>query len=219
MRRAQIFFDTVKTSNLHALLCPTRNEKCVKLLAPFTTGIWQISHKSEPDTWKGSPICSFHTPRIRYLIMRTTCLMADIWNKKKRSEVMSLIRSSGNKDTELKLAAILRSAGIVGWRRHQPLLGRPDFTFRRARLAVFVDGCFWHGCPKHGRKPRSNRAYWLPKLRRNRERDASVKRTLSVAGWTVIRLWEHDLAKPQRAVSRIKRALDRAHNRLNFSSR
>ena len=120
---------------------------------------------------------------------------------------MAAIRSKGNNDTELKLAAILRAARITGWRRHQPLSGRPDFIFRRARLAIFVDGCFWHGCPKHGRRPGSNRAYWLPKLRRNRERDIAVKRSLRSAGWTVIRLWEHDLAAPGRCAARIKRAL------------
>lgn len=135
--------------------------------------------------------------------------MADIWTKRKRSEVMALIRSHGNKDTEEKLASTLRAARITGWRRRQPVLGRPDFVFPRARLAVFVDGCFWHGCPKHGRKPTSNLAYWIPKLKRNKERDASVSRQLSRAGWKVIRIWEHQLAHPVLVSSRIRRALER----------
>ena len=135
--------------------------------------------------------------------------MADVFTKKKRSQVMAAIRSRGNKDTELKLAAILRDAGITGWRKHQAVTGHPDFIFRRERLAVFVDGCFWHGCPKHGRKPTSNRAYWLPKLRRNHQRDKAVKRLLTTAGWSVIRLWEHDLATPHRCATRITRALTR----------
>jgi DNA mismatch endonuclease (patch repair protein) len=135
--------------------------------------------------------------------------MADVFTKKKRSQVMAAIRSRGNKDTELKLASILRASGITGWRRNYPILGRPDFVFRRPRLAVFVDGCFWHGCPKHGRKPGSNRAYWLPKLRRNKHRDQAVTRALSKAGWHVIRLWEHDLAHPVPAAKRISRALTR----------
>ena len=71
-----------------------------------------------------------------------------------------------------------------------------DLVFRRARVAVFLDGCFWHGCPKHGRKPGSNRGYWLRKLRRNKARDAAVSRQLSRTGWRVIRLWEHQLANP-----------------------
>lgn len=82
--------------------------------------------------------------------------MTDIWNKEKRSEVMSRIRSQGNKVTELRLISIFREARITGWRRKQPLLGKPDFVFRQQRLAVFVDGCFWHGCPKCYRRPSSN---------------------------------------------------------------
>lgn len=128
---------------------------------------------------------------------------------------MAAIRSRANRDTELKLAALLRAAHVTGWRRHQPLPGRPDFVFRAQRLALFVDGCFWHGCPKHGRNPGSNRSYWLPKLRRNRQRDAQVKRRLRASGWAVLRLWEHDLAQPDRCTARIRRALAQAPKRLN----
>jgi DNA mismatch endonuclease (patch repair protein) len=95
--------------------------------------------------------------------------MADVFSQKKRSLVMATIRSKGNKDTELKFAAILRAHGVTGWRRHYRLRGKPDFVFPRERLAIFVDGCFWHACPKHGRKPGSNRDYWVPKLERNRD--------------------------------------------------
>ena len=93
--------------------------------------------------------------------------MADVFSKKKRSQVMAAIRSEGNKDTELKLASILRAHGIKGWHRHQPLPGKPDFVFLKQRVAVFVDGCFWHGCKKHSRLPKSNVAYWQAKLGRN----------------------------------------------------
>lgn len=141
--------------------------------------------------------------------------MADVFSKQKRSLVMAAIRSKGNKDTELRLAAIFRSMQITGWRRHIMLPGRPDFTFSRERLTVFVDGCFWHGCPKHGRNPLSNRSYWLPKLIRNKRRDAEVKRALSKRGWSVLRLWEHDLADPSRASARVRRALIRALTRLH----
>ncbi|HEX9596451.1 MAG TPA: very short patch repair endonuclease, partial [Anaerolineales bacterium] len=136
--------------------------------------------------------------------------MADVFDLKKRSEVMAAIRSRGNRDTELKLAAIFRTHGISGWRRHQNLPGRPDFVFRRERLAVFVDGCFWHGCPIHGRKPDSNRDYWLPKLLRNQARDRAVSRELRRRGWTVLRFWEHDLRNAVRIASRCRRALVRA---------
>jgi DNA mismatch endonuclease (patch repair protein) len=139
--------------------------------------------------------------------------MPDVFNKAKRSQVMAAIRSDGNKDTELKLASILRAARITGWRRHQSLPGKPDFVFRRNRLAVFVDGCFWHGCPKHGRQPGTNITYWAQKLSRNKARDRSVSRMLRQTGWTVIRLWEHNLSAPIAVAAKIRRAL--AKNRCS----
>ncbi len=129
--------------------------------------------------------------------------MSDVFTKKKRSQVMAAIRSKGNKATELKLVSILRAHGITGWRRHQPLPGKPDFAFRRERLAVFVDGCFWHGCPRHGRKPSSNRRYWLPKLKRNKQRDRNVSKKLRNGGWRVVRLWAHTLNNPEAVARRL----------------
>jgi len=67
-----------------------------------------------------------------------------------------------------------------------------DIVFRRARVAVFVDGCFWHGCPQHFVAPRTNANYWGPKIERNHQRDLVVNRTLTAAGWTVLRVWEHE---------------------------
>jgi DNA mismatch endonuclease (patch repair protein) len=145
--------------------------------------------------------------------------MPDVFSKMKRSQVMSVIRSGGNKDTELRLVSILRAGSITGWRRRQPVPGHPDFIFWSERLAVFVDGCFWHGCPKHGRKPGSNRNYWLPKLRRNQERDRAVKRALLEAGWAVLRIWEHDLADGPRVVRRIMAALGPARTGLQSARR
>ncbi len=69
---------------------------------------------------------------------------------------------------------------------------RPDIVFTARRVAVFVDGCFWHCCPEHGSKPAANTWYWEPKLRRNVERDRAADAALVRAGWTVIRLWEHE---------------------------
>jgi DNA mismatch endonuclease (patch repair protein) len=133
--------------------------------------------------------------------------VADVFSKKKRSQVMAAIRSCGNKDTELRLASILREARITGWRRHQPIQGKPDFVFGRERVALFVDGCFWHGCPKHGREPRTNVDYWIQKLARNKARDRSVAKVLRQDGWTVIRIWEHQLAAPVAVAAQIARAL------------
>ncbi|HEX5397578.1 MAG TPA: very short patch repair endonuclease [Verrucomicrobiae bacterium] len=134
--------------------------------------------------------------------------MADVFTKAKRSEVMSRIRGRGNKDTELALIKLLRRHGITGWRRHQNVFGRPDFLFRRNRLAIFVDGCFWHGCPKHFNIPAGNRAFWKRKFAANKARDRRVNRELRKMGWRVIRIWEHDLTKRGEAcVRRIRDAL------------
>ena len=90
---------------------------------------------------------------------------------------------------------------------------RPDFVFRSVRLALFVDGCFWHGCPKHGTKPKGNAAFWRNKFARNKQRDARVTRTLRSANWRVLRIWEHDLhraAKDTRNEARWLRRIQRA---------
>ena len=132
--------------------------------------------------------------------------MTDVFTKAKRSEVMSRIRGRGNKDTELALAGLLRRGKITGWRRHLPIPGKPDFTFLKQRIVVFMDGCFWHGCPKHSNMPASNRAFWKKKLTGNKMRDRRVNRALRKHGWRVIRIWEHDLCRrPNFCVSRIKR--------------
>ena len=133
--------------------------------------------------------------------------MPDVFTKAKRSRVMAAIKSKGNKETELHLARMFRTNGITGWRRHQPHLGKPDFTFAKQRVVLFVDGCFWHACPKHGRKPSSNRDYWTAKLARNKLRDRDVSAQLKKAGWNVLRIWEHDLRNTKRVIMRIKGAL------------
>ena len=121
---------------------------------------------------------------------------------------MSRIRGKGNKKTELELIKIFRAHGITGWRRNVRLFGKPDFVFPKARLIVFVDGCFWHGCPLHSTVPATNRDFWLKKINGNRLRDVLVCKTLRKAGWTVLRLWEHDLRKrPKVCALRISRAL------------
>lgn len=143
--------------------------------------------------------------------------MPDIFSKAKRSDVMSRIRSRGNARTELALIRVFRALRITGWRRHVALRTapaqrrgslaartpkprpafrvRPDFVFPQRRLAVFVDGCFWHGCPQHGTQPRGNAAFWRKKFAANRARDRLVTRTLRRDGWRVLRIWEHSLTR------------------------
>lgn len=138
------------------------------------------------------------------------CVMADIYSKAKRSHIMSRVRARGNRKTELALVNLLRQHGIIGWRRHLKLFGNPDFVFREQRLAIFVDGCFWHGCPKHASHPATNRVFWKKKLLHNKDRDRLVTRTLKKRGWHVLRIWQHELTgkSEARCVLRIRQVLD-----------
>lgn len=133
----------------------------------------------------------------------------DVFSKDKRSEIMSRVRSRGNAATEFRLIRFFRQRGIKGWRRHYPIFGRPDFVFPELRVAVFVDGCFWHCCPRHSKCPVNNRPFWRAKLARNRARDSLVNRTLRRAGWRVLRIWQHALAcqEEDRLFERIQRII------------
>jgi len=136
--------------------------------------------------------------------------VTDWLTPRQRSHNMASIRSKGNKTTEGAFARLLREAGISGWRKHWNLPGKPDFVFRAQKLAIFVDGCFWHGCPKCYRLPRDNRPYWKHKRLSNRRRDRRRTRQLRVLGWSVIRVWEHRLKTPASrtlVLSKLKRAL------------
>jgi len=124
-----------------------------------------------------------------------------------RSEVMSRIRGRGNERTELRLARLMRVERIRGWRRHLPIPGRPDFSFRKQKVAVFVDGCFWHGCPRCFRLPKQNRAFWKAKIEGNRKRDRSVNGRLRRLGWKVVRIRECQLKHADRVVSKVKSVL------------
>ena len=133
----------------------------------------------------------------------------DTVSRVKRSAIMSAVRGRGNLSTELQLASLLREHRITGWRRGAPLPGKPDFIFRAAKVAVFVDGCFWHGCPRHGRTPKTRIAFWTAKLARNAQRDRAVSRALRASGWSVLRIWECALARSHagRTMARVVRAL------------
>lgn len=130
-----------------------------------------------------------------------------------RSRNMRAIRSSGNKTTEARLVSLLRQHRVRGWRLHPAnTLGNPDLVIRRQRVAVFVDGCFWHGCPKCGHIPKTNRAYWKAKIARNLRRDALMSRRLRTSGFRVLRLRECDLReRPAQCLRRIRRALGLRH--------
>jgi len=152
--------------------------------------------------------------------------VSDVFDAAKRSQVMSRIRGRGNLSTELRLVAAFREHRIVGWRRHvlmrprvasvdsrpvslqQRISVRPDFMFRHQRVVVFVDGCFWHGCPKHFNIPVSNVEFWTKKLTGNVRRDARATTTLQAAGWKVLRVWEHEMAHVEVVIKRVRLLLD-----------
>jgi len=134
--------------------------------------------------------------------------MADQMSKEKRSYTMSKIRARGNASTELKMMGLLKENRIAGWRRHQKLPGNPDFVFRKEKVALFIDGCFWHKCPKCFIPPKSNKEYWTKKIANNRARDRRINKELRGKGWEVVRIWEHSLKRPKWVVNKLKRALD-----------
>lgn len=129
-------------------------------------------------------------------------------NKEQRSWIMSQVRSTGNKSTELALVDLFRKHKITGWRRNYPTFGHPDFTFPRKRVVIFVDGCFWHGHPQKCRIPSSNRDYWIRKIERNVARDKLVTKTLREKGWIVVRFWEDEITKTS-TVNRLRKVLDK----------
>lgn len=138
--------------------------------------------------------------------------MADVFSKKKRSEIMSHIRS---KDTVLEqdflklLSSVSHAAGYRYRKHYMKLPGKPDAVFPAKKIAVFIDGCFWHGCPSHSRTPLSNSEYWEQKIARNRDRDREVTKACKKQGWRVIRIWEHDAKKrPGLAVAKIMKSLE-----------
>ena len=136
--------------------------------------------------------------------------VADVFTRKCRSAIMRRVRSTRNASTEQRLMILLHAHRLRGWRRSVRLTGSPDFVWRKQRVALFVDGCFWHGCPKHGHVPRSRLEYWIPKLQRNKRRDRAVTKMLREHGWVVVRIWECQLTHRHslRVAANIKRVLE-----------
>jgi DNA mismatch endonuclease (patch repair protein) len=133
--------------------------------------------------------------------------MADTFNKHKRSEIMRCVRSNRNKSTELRLIDIFKDLGIKGWRRNYTVKGKPDFVFLRKKIAVFTDGCFWHGHGCRNIEPKDNKDYWEKKLATNKARDKAINRHLRAIGWKIIRIWECELIKKNR--NRVIRKLNK----------
>ena len=134
--------------------------------------------------------------------------MTDTFSKEKRSQIMAAIHSKNTRSTERRLRAGLVSARISGWRMNaKDLAGKPDFVFGNQKIAIFVDGCFWHGC-KCKRQSKTNRSFWRQKIEANIARDKRVTRQLQRQGWKVLRIKEHDLkASLSKVIKKIEKAL------------
>lgn len=124
-----------------------------------------------------------------------------------RSAIMRAVKSRGNISTELRFVKILKLYKISGWRRNVPLLGQPDFIFKKFGIAVFIHGCFWHGCKLHFRQPVENSEYWSKKIERNRKRDLYVCRSLRKLGWSVLTFWEHDFSRKDYIVRKLRKKI------------
>jgi len=135
--------------------------------------------------------------------------MADVFMKATGSQVMPVSAAPATKKLDLALIRVFRKHRITGWRRHQRVFGKPDFVFPKLKLAIFVDGCFWHQCPDHSNIPANNRPFWKRKLAANQRRDKLVNKTLRRDGWRVLRLWEHELRRGSEAslLRRLRREL------------
>lgn len=154
--------------------------------------------------------------------------MSDTVSKDRRSEIMASVRSRGNRSTERVTLNLLRRAKIIGWRRHLSLPGKPDFAWAGERVALFVDGCFWHGCTRCYRQPKSNVDFWQAKVKMNQRRDRQVCKQLWSLGWSVIRVRECELKTErgcQSVISRIGKKLsegkhnERAHQSIRSLGR
>jgi DNA mismatch endonuclease, patch repair protein len=116
--------------------------------------------------------------------------MSDTFKTEQRSEIMRRIKSKGNSTTEMKLYSFFKENEVKGWRRNYKLFGRPDFAFPKLKIAIFLDGCFWHGHDCRNTRPSNNKDYWDRKISSNMIRDIVVKQHLEKLGWRVVRIWE-----------------------------
>nr|WP_325198936.1 very short patch repair endonuclease [uncultured Oscillibacter sp.] len=121
--------------------------------------------------------------------------MSDVFNKEMRSQIMRAVKSKNTKSTELALISLFKENHITGWRHSYNVKGHPDFVFLEKRIAIFVDGCFWHGHDCRNTRPNNNAEYWKKKRERNMQRDKEVTARFEKRGWIVVRIWECELKR------------------------
>jgi DNA mismatch endonuclease (patch repair protein) len=123
---------------------------------------------------------------------------------------MSRIRAK-NTGPEVKLRKFLSAAGIRGYRIHYNLPGKPDVVFTKKKIAIFIDGCFWHKCPVCFQEPETRKEFWMKKIQSNVDRDKKVNELLKDLGWKVIRIWEHEIKKePEKCIKKVIRFLNKS---------
>jgi DNA mismatch endonuclease, patch repair protein len=131
--------------------------------------------------------------------------MPDKFDKLTRSAIMSKIKSK-NTSLEVNFRKLLWKNGLRGYRLHYKLPGKPDIVFTKKKVAVFIDGCFWHKCPKCYKEPKSRKKYWLPKITNNAMRDRKNIKILKKEGFEVVRLWEHEIKKnPEKCIGKVNK--------------
>ena len=120
--------------------------------------------------------------------------MADIFTKKKRSEIMSKVKNKDSK-IEIEFQKKLWRAGFRYRKNATKYFGKPDIVLPKYKTVIFIDSCFWHGCKKHGSIPATHKKFWTEKIERNKARDKEVNKHYKKRDWKVFRIWEHDLKK------------------------
>jgi DNA mismatch endonuclease, patch repair protein len=134
--------------------------------------------------------------------------MTDVLTQEQRKYNMSQIKGK-NTDPEIKLRKLLSFHHIKGYRIHYDLPGKPDIVFTKKKIAVFIDGCFWHKCPVDFQEPETRKEFWMKKINSNVERDKKVNEKLRFDGWIVLRFWEHEIRKnPDDVVKKIKETVN-----------
>lgn len=140
--------------------------------------------------------------------------MTDVLTPAQRKLNMSRIRAK-NTGPEVKLRKLLFAKGIRGYRIHYNLPGKPDIVFTKKKIVVFIDGCFWHKCPVCFQEPETRKEFWMKKIQSNIDRDKSVNEKLRNEGWTIVRIWEHEIRKdPENTVKKLL-LLFRNHDSFN----
>lgn len=136
--------------------------------------------------------------------------MTDVLTPAQRKLNMSRIRTK-NTGPETKIRKMLSAGSIRGYRLHYNLIGKPDIVFTKKKIAIFIDGCFWHRCPVDFQEPETRKEFWMKKILSNVERDKKVNKKLKDDGWTVLRFWEHEVRKnPDNVVKKITDTLEKA---------